>query len=177
MLNYKMPLNISDPHAYYLNEFINYNWKNLTEKLKQKIQNSNFIFQNETVKFEILDPTILESLTSQQFMDIFDNKSLVVHKMITNEANFFIERNFFNENIYEIYFEFMNHVDGVNVARACDYYMNKNENFEKFYRKFTSQDFKIQIQKINDIKHSEEFDKCLLSDFKISRKISPIYED
>ena len=87
--------------------------------------------------------------------------------MIKNETKFYIERNFFHEKIYEIYFEFMNTVDESESIENCYYYMTKNMSFEEFYHNFTNQNSLIQFNKIRKIFGSDEFGECSISDFKL----------
>ena len=93
-------LNFSDPHVKYLDDLVKHDWRNLTEKLKDKFLNSNFTFQNESLKFEKLNPVVLDSLTSQQIIDVLDNKTMIISRMIKNETNFILERKIFDENIF-----------------------------------------------------------------------------
>jgi len=162
------PLNLSDFHTFYLNGFINHNWKNLTQKLKQKILNSNFTFQNQNVKFGYFNQSVLESLTSEQIIDILENKTYVVHEQIISGTNMFIERKFFDEMIYEIYFKYMIHVSGGHIRKDCKYSMRKNETFEDFYQKFTSIGLSIQTEKLIDLAYNEQYIACSDSDFQLT---------
>jgi len=159
MLHSNKPLNMNDPNADYLNGYINHKWKNLTEKLKPKILNSNFSFQNETVKFKMLKSSILESLTSQQIVEILDNKAISVPQSVNISSKIYIERNMFFENIYEIYFEYMNHV-GTETSQLCNYSLYQNETFEEFYSNFLRQSITTQIETISHIKVNDDFTFC-----------------
>ncbi|XP_070497764.1 uncharacterized protein [Chironomus tepperi] len=135
------PLNISDPHKKYLDDFVEHDWRNLTKELKEKILNSNFTFQNERVKFEKLYevvPKSFDSLTSQQIMDVLDGKALNVSNMIKNETKFIVDRIITDENIFAVYHLF-NHN-----------YTDNNRRFEEFYEKFRNQSLMIQVKEIEE---------------------------
>jgi len=95
-------LNFSDPHLSYLNELVRHDWKNLTEKLKDKFLTSNFTFQNESLKFQKLaevNSEVFDSLSSKQIIDVLDGKTLVVGKMIEDKIDYYIERRFMLEDV------------------------------------------------------------------------------
>ncbi|CAG9800002.1 unnamed protein product [Chironomus riparius] len=169
MLKGNKPLNLSDSSAFYFHNFIYHNWKILSENLKQKVLNSNFTFQNQTIKFGDVSQVVLESLSSQQIVDVLDNKALVVQKMPTFDTKFYIERNFFDEMIYEIYFKFMVYVNDGEVDKRCNYSMKKNMTFEDFYQNYSNYD-DIEgdyDEMILDITDRTEFRKCKSSGFKL----------
>ncbi|XP_070503082.1 uncharacterized protein [Chironomus tepperi] len=96
------PFDVSSPYKKYLDNFVEHDWRSLTEKLKEKIFNSNFIFQNESLKFghlyEVV-PKSFDSLTWQQIMDVLDGKALTVSNMIKNETKFIVDRIITDEDI------------------------------------------------------------------------------
>jgi len=87
-------LDFSNPHLSYLNDLVHHDWENLAGKLKQKILTSNFSFQNESLKFDKLNPVVLDSLTSDQIVDVLDQKELKVGKIVENKTKFYVERKF-----------------------------------------------------------------------------------
>ncbi|CAG9807112.1 unnamed protein product [Chironomus riparius] len=165
-------LNFTDPYVHYLDELVTHSWTNLTEPLKATFLSSNFTFQDESLKFKILhesNPTTFESLTSQQIIDVLDNKTMIISNMIKNETNFIASRKIFDENIYEIYYGFMHLIHGDLSACRCQCYNNtKNtETFENFYKEFRNKDLNTQLKKINEIRKIEGFSVCALQDYKI----------
>lgn len=108
MLN-DVPLNFDDPNLRYLDEIVYHSWENLTEKLKRKVMKTNFIFQNESLKFQDLgeiSDMVLNSTNSGQILDILNGKELNVHKMIANDSKFYVERKVFKENFWSIHLNF-----------------------------------------------------------------------
>lgn len=99
-------LNLADPDYLTLSYYLHHDWTNLTEKLKQKILNTDLSFQSQTVKFTDIQatyPESLSSLSSSQIIDILDQKNITVGSMIENRTIFFIERKFMPENVVDIF--------------------------------------------------------------------------
>ncbi|XP_070490541.1 uncharacterized protein [Chironomus tepperi] len=95
------PLDLSDPYLNYLNGYIHHDWSTMAASLKLKFLQSNFTFQNESLKFEkLIDicPEVFNSLTSSEIIDGLDGKTITVGRMIPNNTEFFIERHFIFEN-------------------------------------------------------------------------------
>ncbi|CAG9800003.1 unnamed protein product [Chironomus riparius] len=168
MLKGNKPLNLSDSSAFYFHNFIYHNWKILSENLKQKVLNSNFTFQNQSIKFEDVNQGILESLTSEQIIDILENKTYVVRGYAIDRTNTFIERKFFDLFMYEIYFKYMIYVNGEQMRNDMNYSMIKNDTFEDFYEKFSRKTFSNQIKELDVIIDNEAFLESKKSDFKLT---------
>ncbi|XP_070493647.1 uncharacterized protein [Chironomus tepperi] len=145
MIN-KEALDLKDPHLRYVQEQISHSWENMTEKLKFKVLNSNFTFQDESLKFEKLDEinsNLFNYLTSDQIVSVLNKQELVVHEMIKNGTKFYVERKFLNEFIREIYYNFTTY--------------ESNKTFETFYQEFISQNISDQINTIDIIKKNYYF--------------------
>lgn len=174
MLNGEI-LNFENLHFQYLDVLVQHKWKNLTFKLREKFLSSNFTFQNFSMKIErlnYLSPEPFYLLTSQQILDVLDHKDLKISKMIRNETEFFLEREFRNENIDEIYFDFMMYLnDGydsnTNVWCAFSNKINSTETFDEFYRNFTSQNFSTQVEKIRETQENSTYRECSAFGFQI----------
>lgn len=178
-------LNFDDPHLHYLDELVTHNWKNLTVKLKEKFLSSNFIFQNESLKFDNLHNISSEAfsfLSSYQIINVLDGEKLLVSKMISNNTKFYAERSIWDENIHEIYYDFMEHIQGEQLAWCGALIESKiNTTFDTFYREFVNQTVPFQLARINAIRQDTYFKDCTKSSFKIHIKIemqghSPNYE-
>ncbi|XP_070507662.1 uncharacterized protein [Chironomus tepperi] len=147
MIN-KQPLDLTDPYLRYVAEVISHSWENMTEKLKDKVLNSNFTFQDESLKLEKLEginPDIFNYLTSDQIVSVLDGQELVVHDLIKNDTKFYVERKFENELIREIYYNFIQYaVERDNID--CNEMMPiSNKTFETFYQEFISQNISDQM--------------------------------
>ncbi|XP_070505237.1 uncharacterized protein [Chironomus tepperi] len=165
MIN-KEPLDLTDPHLRYVQEQINHSWENMTQKLKDKVLNSNFTFQDESLKLGKLDginSKLFNYLTSDQIVNVLDGQELIVHDMIKNETKFYVERKFENSNIREIYFSFRQHVEGQEdiYCWKTTYMTKSNKTFEAFYQEFISQNISYQINTIDSIKRSDQFEYCV----------------
>ena len=71
----------------FLNSQLLSKWESMAEKLKEKILNSNFTFQNETLKFDNLNEINSDahkSLSSEQILKVLNEKKLIVHAMKNN---------------------------------------------------------------------------------------------
>lgn len=139
--------------------FLNHDWGNLASKLKENILNSNFTFQNESVKFDELpniDPDTLNSLNTSQIIQILDGTHLKVSNMIENRTKFYIERKFIPENAIEIFLEYRHHIiffdEPMNSSAPPrpspggihhpDFLMPKtNLTFEEFYKQHKKKSF------------------------------------
>ncbi|XP_070507649.1 uncharacterized protein [Chironomus tepperi] len=165
MIN-KEQLDLTDPHLRYVQEQINHSWENMTQKLKDKVLNSNFTFQDESLKLGKLDginSKLFNYLTSDQIVNVLDGQELIVHDMIKNETKFYVERKFENSNIREIYFSFRQHVEGqedINCWKTT-YMPKSNKTFESFYQEFISQNMSDQMSTIDRIKQSTRFEYCV----------------
>jgi len=141
-------LDFKDPYLHYLDELVIHDWKNLTDKLKDKFITSNFTFQNESVRFLDLHGQASKSfavLSSQNIVDVLDGKELMVDKMIENRTKFYVERIFWNEDILDIYGLY---TKGNN--KWSDW--ENEEKFREFYDKFVGQNITDYIQKIDESK-------------------------
>ncbi|KAL7014308.1 hypothetical protein ACKWTF_015859 [Chironomus riparius] len=150
-------LNFSDPYLHYLDEFVVHHWNHLTEILRQKVLDSNFTFQNETLKFHNLNNVnseILESLTSQQISQILDGFNLNVSKMIVNETKFFVDRKILDEDMCQIFYEYMSNITEGKVYRTLEGNVTTNLEFFDFYRDFKQQNYSTYSKKIEQIKFS-----------------------
>lgn len=166
------PLNFNDPHLYYLNNLIVHNWTNLCINLKTKFLNSNFTFQNESIMFQNLhesNPMPFIHLNSSQIVDVLDGKTIEIHKMIKSKSKFFLERKIFDENIFEIFFSYMQVVDGRQLVPGCFYnrFKKTKVTFEQYYEMFTAVNLTEQFQEINEIKQNDNFKSCQLTNFEL----------
>ncbi|XP_070493077.1 uncharacterized protein [Chironomus tepperi] len=165
MIN-KQPLDLTDPYLRYVTEVISHSWENMTEKLKDKVLNSNFTFQDESLKLKKLEginSDIFNYLTSDQIVSVLDGQKLVVHHMIKNETKFYVERKFENANIREIYYYFLE-VLGKNRYYCWETSTKSNKTFESFYQEFMSQNISDQMNIIDRIKRSYGFEYCVYYD-------------
>ncbi|XP_070501403.1 uncharacterized protein [Chironomus tepperi] len=140
-------LNFEDTYLHYLNELVVLDWGNLTEKLKDKFLNSNFTFQNESVRFidlHVQGSKCFNVLTSQNIIDVLNGNKLIVDKMIENRTKFYVERFFWNEDdILYIYNEYRNgNRDWLNETK-----------FREYFDQFVGQDISGYVQKMADIKN------------------------
>jgi len=90
-------LDFNNSLYHYLDDLVVHDWKNMTKKLKDKVLDSNFNFQNETLRLESLksiNPKILESLTSDQIVQVLEGQTLNVSSMFQNNTKFYVERKF-----------------------------------------------------------------------------------
>lgn len=94
-------LNLGDQEFEYLEEFINHSWDSLDKSLTHKILNSELMFQDNKIKFKLIDqlyPEIFTSLTSEQICLILDEKLLEIGKMVKSP----IDPNYLDEKIESI---------------------------------------------------------------------------
>jgi len=142
MLNNEI-LNLSDPKFEYLEKFVNHSWDNLDKSLKDKVLNSELIFQNRVIKLKLIDqryPEILASLTSEQISLILDEKVLEIGKMIKNpiDSNFWdkkiklLKNNDPDEKICSNN-SFWNNIDQFNFLKD-NYELVRNENLGEFIK-------------------------------------------
>lgn len=90
-------LDLSNSLYHYLDELVVHDWKNMTGKFKDKVFDSSFNYQNETLRLESLksvSPKIFESLTSDQIVQVLEGQTLNVSSMTPNDIPFYIERKF-----------------------------------------------------------------------------------
>jgi len=176
MLNGKL-MNLSDPHLSYLEEQVTLKWESLAKNLKQKFLSSNFTFQNESLKLERIyenNSEVFNSLSSDQILEVLDEKVLVVHKMIKNGAKFYFERNITNENIREIYSYFMKYISGEKELSCSKYNeTGSNKTFEAFYQEFISQNTSVQETKFKAIRKDKNYKECLDHNLAITTKDEP----
>ncbi|XP_070497766.1 uncharacterized protein [Chironomus tepperi] len=165
-------LNFDDPYVHYLDELVTHSWTNLTEKLQEKILTSNLTFQNESLKFNILhesNPKVFDSLTSQQIIDVLDNKSLTISNMIKNDTNFIATRKIFDENLHELYYDFMHFINGEDRSCRCECLniTGNTKTFKIFYEEFRNQNLDTQIKKLDEIRRKETYTVCPIEGYKI----------
>ncbi|XP_070506418.1 uncharacterized protein [Chironomus tepperi] len=88
-------LDLNDPQLAYLNEHIYLNWNNMTNSLKEKVLNSNFIFQNSLFKYkDIIDNSVHEALSPKELINILSGEELQVGQAIVNETKFYVRRKY-----------------------------------------------------------------------------------
>ncbi|CAG9807110.1 unnamed protein product [Chironomus riparius] len=172
MLHGKDDLNFNNPQVHYLDELVTHSWTYLTEKLKEKFLTSNFAFQNESLKFNALyalNPIAFDSLTSQQIKDVLDNKTMIISNMITNEANFNVERKIFDENLNDIYYDFMHFINGDDSSCICECYniTRNTKTFESYYEEFRNESLETQTKKIEEIKRKGTYTVCPIEGYMI----------
>ncbi|XP_070503068.1 uncharacterized protein [Chironomus tepperi] len=165
-------LNFSDPHVHYLDELVTHSWTNLTVKLQQKFLTSNLTFQSESLKFKTLhesNPKVFDSLTSQQIIDVLDNKTMIISNMIKNDTKFIVERKFFDENLHELYYDFMHFINGNDDSCRCDCLniTGNTKTFESYYEEFRNQSLNTQIKKLDEIRRKETYTVCPIEGYKI----------
>lgn len=168
---HKVPINFNDSRFKYLEDLITHNWINLAPKLKDKILNSTLNFQNVILKFDVINninSELLTYLNSSQIVNILNGNQSIVHKMVERHVNFYIERKVSDEDIYAIYFLFMEYMQGYELF-SCESYNKANisMSFKSFYHGFRAQDKYKQKQKIKEIKKNSIFKKCSISSFII----------
>jgi len=169
-------LNFTDPHVHYLDELVTHSWTNLTEKLKDKFLTSNFTFQNENLKFEKLNPIVFDSLTSQQIVDVLDNKTMIISNMIKNETNLIVERKIYDENLNEIYYDFMQHIYGAEKSPCgcdCLNMTGISKTFESYYEEFANESLKNQIKRLDEITRKETYTVCPIDSYRIMTHVHP----
>ncbi|XP_070503089.1 uncharacterized protein [Chironomus tepperi] len=172
------PLNFSNPHVEYLDKLVTLSWTNLTEKLQQKFLASHFTFQNESLTLEILhesNPTPFDSLTSQQIIDVLDSKSIIISSMIKNNTKFIVERRFFDENLQELYYDFMHFINGDDRSCRCEC-LNITRNtmtFESYYEEFRNQSLETQTKKLDEIRRKETYKVCPIEGYQIKAYFFP----
>ncbi|KAL7024420.1 hypothetical protein ACKWTF_013032 [Chironomus riparius] len=171
-------LNFSDPHVHYLDKLVTHSWTNLTEPLKTTFLSSNFTFQDESLKFKIMhesNPTTFESLTSRQIIDVLDNKTMIISNMIKNDTKFISERKFFDENLNEIYYDFMHFMNGNDESCRCECLnmTGSTKTFESYYEEFRNQSLDSQIKKLDQIRRKETYTVCPIKGYKIKTYMYP----
>lgn len=153
MLNNEV-LNFSDSHLYYLDKLVTHKWENLTLKLKNKFLSSNFKFQNQSLIYRnISSLEAFDDLTSQQILNVFDGINFKIDKMISNRSEIYIDRNFWVENIYEIFFKY--------TKDAKSELRHSEENFIMFYEKFLSSNSVEYFNKIRGILNEDDYQNTI----------------
>lgn len=161
-----MSLNFNDLNLQYLDGLVTHNWNNMTKKLKDKVLNRHFIFQNESVKFKDLNnnyPKLLNYLNSNQILLILNNQDFMVNKQ-TEKPTFYMNRKFFDADAFPIFFAyFLNETKNIDID-----FMNTSikigSNFEEFYKHFKNQNSSIYNSEINKLKNNKNLKKFLLSE-------------
>lgn len=93
----RVPLDFSDSHFLYLNEHVYFEWNNLTIPLRNKLLNSNFSFQNETLTFKELKNLNSEAfsyLTSAHIINVLDGEKIQLGKVVEVNSEFYFQRYF-----------------------------------------------------------------------------------
>jgi len=153
-------LNFSDPYLHYLDELVVHDWRNLTRKLKQKVLDTNFTFQDENLRLEklnLVNSKVFESLTSQQIDQILDGFEMNISKMITNETNFFADRKILDEDICQIFYGYINNITVGKVYKSISNNVTTDLKFENFYHDFTKQNYTIYSESIQKIKFNHNY--------------------
>lgn len=158
-------LYFNDTHTDYLNNLVNHSWEKMTKELKNKILNSNIIFQNENYELQnlnTLNPEILESLTSLQVIQILDGKKLIVNKIIEQSIDFYVDRLFDFEDMDVMIageaYERMGEINFENAREYCNYSL---EFLDEFIDKFFSENITEYFQKAQEIKKTVFYDVLL----------------
>lgn len=155
----RQTLNLSGQHFEYLNDLILHKWDNMTDKLKQKILNSDLIFQNESINLKELNKICPESfsfLTSDQIIKILNNNASEIDKMISNQTQFYVDRIFWDENIFETFYE---------ISQSSQAPEMNEKIFRKSYENFTTQNVDLYLEKISNVKESLEFRRSFNEDY------------
>jgi len=153
-------LNLGDPHMHYLEKLVTFEWKKLTEKLKQKLLCSYFNFQNVNVKFqnlEILCPESFNALTSEQIINILNGHKMIVGEKFKPESEFYVDRKFMPEDGKQIFFEYEYGHEYVHDRSIEEEHKRTrqallNKSFEEFTEEFLSQDLDTRTNIIEKVK-------------------------
>lgn len=155
-------LNLGDPHMHYLDKLVTFEWKNLTEKLKQKLLCSYFNFQNVNVKFkdlEIVCPESFNALTSEQIRNILNGNLMIVGEKFEPESEFYVDRKFMPEDGRQIFFEYEYGHEYVHDRSIEEEHKRTrqailNKSFEEFTEEFLSQDLDTRTKIIDKVKEN-----------------------
>ncbi|KAL7013514.1 hypothetical protein ACKWTF_015434 [Chironomus riparius] len=95
-------LDLNDPLLRFTDQLITHKWTNLSKSLRQKFLNSNFIFQNQSLKF--IDfynsiPEAFDQLTSDEIHKVLDGSDLVIGTLHKPAVDNYIERKFSIQNV------------------------------------------------------------------------------
>ncbi|KAL7016014.1 hypothetical protein ACKWTF_016776 [Chironomus riparius] len=155
-------LNLNDPHMHYIDKLVTFEWRNLTEKLKQKFLSSNLNFQNVKVKFKNLENSCskaFNSLTSEQIIKIISGNTIDIGEKFVPESEFYVDRKFMPEDGRQIFFDYeygheYNHNKYIEEEHKKTRQIFLNKSFEEFTHDFLSQDLETRTKIIDKIKQN-----------------------
>jgi len=167
-------LNFSSSHLHYLDELVHHNWYNMSKKLQRKILHSNVTFQGEKIKFRRLYKTSMWafiSLTSEQIIHLLEGKEFKISQMTQNQNDFYIERMFFQEDIYAIYYHHMNdyNIGMKGVTNSVTKTVFPKREFIEVFEEFQKIEYSEYLERIKKIKQKSAFKNLPTSDFKTSK--------
>ncbi|KAL7014726.1 hypothetical protein ACKWTF_016092 [Chironomus riparius] len=154
-------LNLDDPQLRYLEELVSLKWENLPQKLRKKFLNLTLNLQGESVKFEALSlicPAAFHALTSQQIIDVLNNKTeFSIGSKFNPESEFHVERSFIPEDAKLINFEYEyghDYVYDSNTSAERKKVRTMNTSFEEFIKNFIKQNFDDLTQILQKVKEN-----------------------
>jgi len=98
-------LDLNDPLLRFTDDLITHKWEILSEPLRHKFLNSNFIFQNQSLKFiDFYDliPTAYDELSSREIYKVLNGTKLIIGTLHNPSIDNYIERKFSVQNSEEI---------------------------------------------------------------------------
>lgn len=98
-------LDLNDPLLRFTDDLITHKWGTFSEPLRHKFLNSNFIFQNQSLKFiDLYDliPTAYDELSSREIDKVLNGTELVIGTLHKPSIDNYIERKFSVQNSEEI---------------------------------------------------------------------------